>query len=62
MLDSLFFGKEMFSPLAQKMQPNSTKARRPLTLIHMDNQGSDGKDNPREIGSFPIQTHAPATV
>jgi hypothetical protein len=27
----------VFGPFAQKMQPNSTKTRKPLTLIHIDN-------------------------
>jgi hypothetical protein len=36
-LDSPFFREEVLSPLAQKMQPNSEKIGKPLTLIHMDN-------------------------
>jgi hypothetical protein len=36
-LDSPFFCEEVFRPLAQKMEPNSKKPRKPLTLIHMDN-------------------------
>jgi hypothetical protein len=36
-LDSPFFCKEVLSPLAQKMQPNSKKTHKPLTLIHLDN-------------------------
>jgi hypothetical protein len=36
-LDSPFFCEEVLSSPAQKMQPNSKKIRKPLTLIHMDN-------------------------
>jgi hypothetical protein len=36
-LDLPFFCEEVFSPLAQKMQLNSRKTRKPLTLIHIDN-------------------------
>jgi hypothetical protein len=36
-LDLPIFCEEVFTPLAHKMQPNSKKARTPLTLIHMDN-------------------------
>jgi hypothetical protein len=36
-LDSPFFCEEVLSPLAQKMQTNSRKNRKLLTLIHMDN-------------------------
>jgi hypothetical protein len=35
--DSPLFGEERLSALAQKMQPNSKKTRRPLALIHRDN-------------------------
>jgi hypothetical protein len=38
-LDSPFFCEEVLSPLAEKMQPNSNKTRKLLTLIHMDNAG-----------------------
>jgi hypothetical protein len=31
-----------------------------LTLIHMDNPRVHTAGNPREIGCFPIQTHAAA--
>jgi hypothetical protein len=36
-LDSPFFCEEVLSPLAQKMQPNSIKPRKPLTWMHIDN-------------------------
>jgi hypothetical protein len=36
-LNSSFFCEEVLSTLAQKMQPNFKKTRKPLTLIHMDN-------------------------
>jgi transposase len=31
------FDEEVLNPLLQKMQPNTKNARKPLTLIHMDN-------------------------
>jgi hypothetical protein len=37
MLDSPFFCEEVLSPPAQKMQPDSRKPRKPLTLIHITN-------------------------
>jgi hypothetical protein len=37
MLDLPFFCEEELRPFAQKMQPNSKRSRKPLTLIHMDN-------------------------
>jgi hypothetical protein len=36
-LDPPFCCEEVLSPPAQKMQPNSKKTRKSLTLIHMDN-------------------------
>jgi hypothetical protein len=36
-LNSPFFCEELLSPVAQKMQPNSKKTRKSLTLIQMDN-------------------------
>jgi hypothetical protein len=50
------------SPLAQKKQPNSKNWQ----TLDFDSYGqckaSHSKGNPKEIGSFPIQTHAAATV
>jgi hypothetical protein len=61
-LDSPFFYEEVFSPVAQKMQPNSKK----LQVLDFNSygqcKGAHGKGNPREIGCFPIQTRAAATV
>jgi hypothetical protein len=37
MLNSPFFCENALSPLAQKMQLNSKKTRKPLILVHMDN-------------------------
>jgi transposase len=36
-LGSPLFHEEVLRPLAQKMRPNSKKARKRLTLIHRDN-------------------------
>jgi hypothetical protein len=61
-LDPPFFCEEVLSPLPQKMQPNSKK---PPTLgftSYRQCKCSHDKSNLREIGCFPIQTHAAATV
>jgi hypothetical protein len=36
-LDSTFFCEEILDPIAQKLQPNPKKTRKPLILIDMDN-------------------------
>jgi hypothetical protein len=60
--DSSFFYKEVSSPPAQKIQPNAKSSQ----TIDFDSygqcKGSHGKGNLREIGCFPIQTHAAATA
>jgi hypothetical protein len=61
-LDLPFFCEKVLSPLAQKMQPNS-KNSQTLDLDSCEQcKGSHGKGNPREIGCFPIQSDAAATV
>jgi hypothetical protein len=35
--DSPFFCEEVLSPLARKIQPNSNKTRKPMTLTHINN-------------------------
>jgi hypothetical protein len=61
-LNSPFFCKEVLSPLVQKMQPNF----KTLKTLDFDSygqcNGSYGKGDSREIGHFPIQMHAAATV
>jgi hypothetical protein len=61
-LDSPFFCEEVLSPLAQKIQPNSKTSQTPDFDSYGQCKGSHSKGNPREIGCFPIQMHATATV
>jgi hypothetical protein len=60
-LNSLFSCEQMLRQFAQKMQPNSKNSQ----TLDFDScgqcKGSHDKGNPREIGCFPIQTHAAAT-
>jgi hypothetical protein len=64
-LDSSFFGKEMLSAQSTRSE-NAAKFQKNLQTLDVDSYGqyrdSHGKGNPREIGCFPIQTHAAAII
>jgi hypothetical protein len=61
-LNSPLFCEEVLSPFALKMQPNSKNSQTLDFDSYGQCKGSHGKSNPREIGCFPIQTHAAAIL